>query len=76
VASLEDTANKLRRNQSQVRICFSTQAGQDTLALLKDLFIDQALFDADPYVTAHNVGKHDVVKFIIDLAELPNEHIT
>lgn len=76
MASLEDTANKLRRSQAQVRLCFSTPAGIETLALLKDLFIDQALFDADPYVTAHNVGKHDVVKFIIDLAELPNEHIT
>ena len=72
MASLEDTANKLRRSQAQVRLCFSTPAGIETLALLKDLFIDQALFDTNPQIMAHNVGKHDVVKFIIELTEQEN----
>lgn len=44
-----------------------SELGREIVELLEDEFYHGLLFDSDPYKTAYNVGRRDVVMYLKEL---------
>lgn len=82
--SLTPQAKHFSRLRSSFRNCFCGTAGsqslhvsgKEVLANLKEFAAyDQSAFTGDPYQTAYNNGRQDVVKHILSILNLPDDVI-
>lgn len=63
-AKLLALQEEIRQYSGSFRQAFGTPDGKIVLERLEDLFDDVELMGEDPYKTARNIGRRDVVRFI------------
>lgn len=68
--TLEKLRSKLAHKSEMVNAFMSSEAGKAIIELLEDEFYDGELMDVDPYKTAYNLGRRDVVLYLKQLKRL------
>ncbi len=65
--SLESVKKRLKKKSAQVQMFMNSELGSEIIQALEEEFYHGELFNADPYKTAYNLGRRDVVVFFKQL---------
>lgn len=67
MSSLDKIKTRLKKKSARVQAFMDSELGREVVDLLEDEFYNGALFDDDPFKTAYNVGRRDVVMYLREL---------
>jgi len=70
VAAERKEAASLRRKAALLANLFGSPVGTDALRVLEDEFDRENIMAGDPYTTAYNLGRRDVVVYIRQMIRL------
>lgn len=65
--SVEDIRRKIRKKAATLVEFMNSETGKAVIKVLEDEFYHGAIFDPDPYVSAYNLGRRDVVIYLHQL---------
>jgi len=65
--SLDKVRKRLAKKSARVQNFMNSEIGKDLIDVIEDEFYHGELFDNDPYRTAYNLGRRDVVIFLKQL---------
>lgn len=65
--SLEKTRIRLKLKSARVQAFMNSELGKEIVLLLEDEFYHGAILEKDPYKTAYNLGRRDVVMYLREL---------
>lgn len=71
--AIAEFKDKLFEKSKLYQQVFGTKPGKKVLAELVSLYVKPEIFSDDPLKMAHNVGQHDLVKYILEMTELKND---
>jgi len=74
--SVEDIRRRLRHKSAAVTEFMNSPIGKSIIEALEEEFFNGELFDPDPYATAFNCGRRDVVVYLQQLKNYPSEDIS
>jgi hypothetical protein len=67
---VEEIRRKIRAKGSAVSEFMNSPIGKNCVEALEETFYDGDIFDPDPYVTAFNLGRRDVVAYLKQLQRI------
>jgi len=70
VTTVEDIRRKIRVKGAALSNFMLSPVGKAAIEALEETFYDGDLFDPDPYVTAYNLGRRDVVAYMKQLQRI------
>jgi len=65
--TLSSLKKKLKNKSARINMFMNSELGQEVIKALEDEFYHGALFEDDPYKTAYNLGRRDVVVYLKEL---------
>lgn len=70
VTTVEDIRRRIRHKGVDVVAFMNNPIGKSVIAALEETFYDGELFDENPYTTAYNLGRRDVVSYMKQLQRI------
>lgn len=68
--TVEDIRLKIRTKGATLVEFMNSPIGKSVIEALEEMFYDGDLFDPDPYSTAYNLGRRDVVVYLKQLQRI------
>lgn len=65
--TVEDIRRRVRKKGAALVEFMNSPTGKSVVAALEEEFFEGELFDPDPYKTAYNLGRRDVVVYLKQL---------
>lgn len=65
--TLNEVKTDLKIKSSRIKAFMNSELGNEVIKMLEDEFFNGPLFDPDPLITAHNLGRRDVVLYLREL---------
>ncbi len=70
VTTVEDIRRLIRHKGADIVTFMNNPVGKAVVKALEETFYDGELFDPDPYQTAYNLGRRDVVSYMKQLQRI------
>ena len=71
--SVEDIRRKIRHKGTAVIAFMNNPIGKAVVKALEETFYDGEIFDENPYTTAYNLGRRDVVSYMKQLQRIEEQ---
>jgi len=71
--TFQGVKQRLAKKSARVAAFMNSELGKEVIEALEQELYHGALFDADPYQTAYNLGRRDVVVYLKQLQTWRNE---
>ena len=68
--TVDDIRRRIRFNGAHIVTFMNNPVGKQVIQALEDTFYDGDIFDPDPYQTAYNLGRRDVVAYMKQLQRI------
>ena len=72
LTTVEDIKRRIRTKGAALVQFMNSPVGKGVIEALEETFYDGELFDKDPYKTAYNLGRRDVVSYLKQLQRIKN----
>ncbi len=70
VTTVEDIRRLIRHKGADIVAFMNNPIGKSVVKALEETFYDGELYDPDPYQTAYNLGRRDVVAYMKQLQRI------
>lgn len=73
VTTVEDIRRRIRHKGADIVAFMNNPIGSAVVKALSETFYDNEQFDPDPYKTAYNLGRRDVVSYMKQLQRIEEQ---